>query len=72
MHECEFCGEVKCFKRACIEALLAISDYYDAEAKVRTAQSDRDAAVGRARVKIHDARPDGAVTIERWQERFQP
>lgn len=32
MNECEMCGEANCQKRACIEALLAHADYWEAEA----------------------------------------
>lgn len=55
MHECEYCGEQACGKRACIEALLANADYFAAEAQARTAIAARDTARDLAFMKASDA-----------------
>lgn len=64
MSECEFCGDVGCRKRACIEALGALADYYDAEAKLRSAALDADRALGYAKVKVKEAGRDPLSTTE--------
>lgn len=40
MHECEYCGEVRCVKRACLDALEANAAYYDAEIRLRAAYNE--------------------------------
>lgn len=64
MAECELCGDNPCRRRACIEALGALADYYDAEAKLRSAALDVDRALGYAKVKVKDAGKDPLFTTE--------
>lgn len=44
MHECEYCGEARCVKRACLDALLSNAAYFDAEIKYRQAMAEADKA----------------------------
>lgn len=64
MVECEFCGDLNCRKRACIEALGALADYYDAEAKLRSAALDADRALDYAKEKVKGAGRDPLFTTE--------
>lgn len=55
MAECEYCGDDPCYKRACIDALIANADYYAAEAQARTAIAARETAWNLAQLKSTDA-----------------
>lgn len=72
MAECDLCGDLQCRKRACIEALAALADYYDAEAKLRSAALDADRALDHAKVKVKDAGRDPLFTTEQHSGKARP
>lgn len=72
MHECEYCGEVRCTKRACLDALLANAAYYDAEIKLRAAVAEADKATFQAKDNEAKARGWAAKMKEQLREKAQP
>lgn len=72
LHECEYCGEVRCTKRACLDALLANAAYYDAEIKLRAAIESTDKTVDTAKQLEAQARGWAAKLKAQLREIIQP